>query len=155
MLPRRWMEAYIGFLLRYRWPVLTLALVVTLFLTSQPVHITIQMDFLDLYPPSHPYLQLYKKHARMFGSSNVLIVALEVKDGDIFSVETLNKIDRLTTALMTVPGVNPWQVLSLSHPKVRNVRVTSAGIDLMPIFAFGPPKTAKDVARIKKAVYTN
>ncbi|HKA53922.1 MAG TPA: MMPL family transporter [Candidatus Binatia bacterium] len=154
MLPRRWMEAYLRFLLSYRWPVLVLALAVTLFLASQLVHTTVQMNFLDLYPPSHPYLQLYKKHARMFGSSNVLVVAVEVKEGDIFTVETLNKIDRLTTALMATPGVNPWQVLSISHPKARNVRVTSAGIDLRPIFSFGPPKTPQDAARIKKAVYT-
>jgi uncharacterized protein len=155
MLPRRWMEAYIRFLLSYRWPVLVLALAVTLFLASQLVHTTVQMNFLDLYPPSHPYLQLYKKHARMFGSSNVLVVAVEVTEGDIFTVETLNKIDRLTTALMATPGVNPWQVLSISHPKARNVRITSAGIDLRPIFSFGPPQTPQDAARIKKAVYTN
>src|SRR5713226_6500699 len=155
MLPRRWMEAYVSFLLHYRWPVLVLALAITLFLASQLVHTTIQMNFLDLYPPSHPYLQLCKKHARMFGSSNVLVVAVEVKEGDIFTVETLNKIDRLTIALMATPGVNPWQVLSISHPKVRNIRVTSAGIDLKPIFSFGPPKTPQDAARIKKAVYTN
>ncbi|HJY83973.1 MAG TPA: MMPL family transporter [Candidatus Binatia bacterium] len=155
MLPRRWMEAYIRFLLHHRWPVLALALAITLFLTSQLAHTTVQMNFLDLYPPSHPYLQLYKKHARMFGSSNVLVVAVEVKEGDIFTVETLNKIDRLTLALMEVPGVNPWQVLSISHPRVRNIRVTSAGIDLEPIFSSGPPKTPQDAARIKKAVYTN
>jgi predicted RND superfamily exporter protein len=149
------MEAYISFLLHYRWPVLVLALTLTFFLTSQLFHATIQMNFLDLYPPHHPYLQLYKKHARMFGSSNVLVVAVEVKEGDIFTVETLTKIDRLTVALMETPGVNPWQVLSVSHPKVRNIRVTSAGIDLMPIFAFGPPKTSQEAARIKKAVYTN
>src|SRR5712692_3522272 len=155
MLPRRWMEAYVSFLLRYRWPVLALALAITLFLTSQLVHTTIQMNFLDLYPPSHPYLQLYKKHARMFGSSNVLVIAVDVKEGDIFTIETLNKIDRLTTTLMATPGVNPWQVLSISHPKARHIRVTSAGIDLMPLFSFGPPKTPQDAARIKKAVYTS
>lgn len=114
MLPRRWMEAYIRFLLRYRWPVLAVALAITLFLAAQLAHTTVQMNFLDLYPPSHPYLQLYKKHARMFGSANVLVVAVEVKEGDIFTVETLNKIDRLTTALMEVPGVNPWQVRNMS-----------------------------------------
>jgi len=155
VLPRQWMAAYISFLLHYRWPVLIVALAITLFLTSQLAHTTIQMNFLDLYPPSHPYLQLYKKHAQMFGSANVLVVAVEVKEGDIFTVETLNKIDRLTITLLEVPGVNPWQVLSISHPKVRNIRVTSAGIDLLPLFSFGPPKTPQDAARIKKAVYTN
>src|SRR5262245_26635599 len=105
MLPRRWMAAYVRLLLHYRWPVLVWALAMTIFFASQLAHTAIQMDFLDLYPPSHPYLQLYKKHARMFGSSNVLMVVVEVQDGDIFTVDTLNKIDRLTTALMTIPGV--------------------------------------------------
>ncbi|MBI3303542.1 MAG: MMPL family transporter, partial [Deltaproteobacteria bacterium] len=155
MLPRRWMEAYVSFLLLYRWPVLALASAITLFLVSQLAHTTIQMNFLDLYPPSHPYLQLYQKHARMFGSANVLVVAVEVKEGDIFTVETLNKIDRLTVALMETPGVNPWQVLSISHPKVRNIQVTGAGIGMVPLYYPGPPKDAKDAARIKKAVYTN
>ncbi len=58
MLPRQWMEAYIRFLLHYRWLVLTLASIITFFLASQLVHTTIQMDFLDLYPPSHSYLQI-------------------------------------------------------------------------------------------------
>lgn len=33
MLPRTWMEAYLRFLLRFRWPVLVAALAVTLFLS--------------------------------------------------------------------------------------------------------------------------
>src|SRR5713101_9400361 len=113
------------------------------------------MNFLDFYPPSHPYTQLAKKHARMFGSANVLVVEVEVKDGDIFNVETLNKINRLTIALMETPGVNPWQVLSIAHPKVRNVTITTSGVKVLPLFFPGPPKEPKDAARIKKAVYTN
>ena len=31
MLPRRWMEAYVHFLLRYRWLVIALSCVITLF----------------------------------------------------------------------------------------------------------------------------
>src|SRR5712691_796153 len=155
MLPRRWMEAYVRFLLRYRWPVIALSVVITLFLGHNLSQTKLQMNFLDFYPPGHPYTQLARKHARMFGSANVLVVAVEVKDGDIFTVETLNKIDRLTIALIETPGVNPWQVLSISHPKVRNIQITGAGIRVLPLFFPGPPKEPKDAARIKKAVYTN
>ncbi len=155
MLPRRWMEAYIRFLLHYRWPVLAISVAITLFLGYHLSHTRIQMNFLDLYPPNHPYMQLVRKHARMFGSANVLVVGVEVKNGDIFTVETLNKIDRLTIALMETSGVNPWQVRSISHPAVRGVKVTSAGIRILPLFFPGPPKEQADVARIKKAVYTN
>ena len=69
MLPRRWMEAYINFLLRRRWIVLGLAIVLTAFFVYQLGHTKIQMNFLDFYPPGHPYMQLVKKHARMFGSA--------------------------------------------------------------------------------------
>src|SRR5262245_53232949 len=111
MLPRQWMEAYVRFLLRHRWPVIALAVLITLFLGHHLFQTKIQINFLDFYPPSHPYMQLARKHARMFGSANVLVVAVEVKEGDIFNAETLNKIDRLTRALLETPGVNPWQVL--------------------------------------------
>ncbi|HJY83721.1 MAG TPA: MMPL family transporter [Candidatus Binatia bacterium] len=155
MLPRTWMEAYIRFLLHYRWLVLTVSLVLTLFLGYYLSRTRVQMNFLDLYPPNHPYMQLVRKHARMFGSANVLVVGVEVKNGDIFTVETLNKIDRMTIALMETSGVNPWQVRSISHPAVRGVKVTSAGIRILPLFFPGPPKEQAEVARIKKAVYTN
>lgn len=155
MLPRIWMEAYLRFLLRYRWPVLVAALLVTLFLGYQLSNAKIQMNFLDIIPSHHPYTQLARKHARMFGSANVLVVAVEVKKGTIYTIDTLKKIDRLTLAIMETPGVNPWQVRSLSHPSVRTTQITSAGIRILPLFFPGPPKDTQEVARIKRAVYTN
>jgi hypothetical protein len=149
------MEAYVRFLLRHRWPVLMLSSLITLFLGYELSHTQIQMNFLDFYPPGHPYTQLARKHARMFGSANVLVTAVEVKDGDIYNVETLNKINRLTIAIMETSGVNPWQVLSIAHPKIRNIIITTSGVKVLPLFFPGPPQTPQDAARIKKAVYTN
>ncbi len=155
MLPRKWMEAYLHFLLRYRWPVLAIALAVTVFFVAQLSHTRLQMNFLDFYPPGHPYMQLVRKHVRMFGSANILVAAVEVKEGDIFNVETLNKIDRLTIALLETPGVNPWQVRSISHPAVRSIQISGAGIRVLPLFFPGPPKDPAEAARVKKLVYTN
>lgn len=155
MLPRTWMEAYLRFLLRFRWLVLAAAFVLTVFLGYHLSNTKIQMNFLDIIPPDHPYTQLARKHARMFGSANVLVIAVEVKDGNIYNLDTLKKIDRLTLAVLETPGVNPWQVRSLSHPSVRSTQVTSAGIRVLPIFFPGIPKDAKDIARIKRSVYTS
>jgi hypothetical protein len=155
MLPRRWMEAYIRFLLRHRWPVLAATLAVTLFLGYHLFNARVQMNFMDIIPSDHPHTQLARKHARMFGSANILVIAVEAKNGDIYNLDTLNKIDRLTIALMETPGVNPWQVRSISHPAVRSTQVTGSGIRILPIFFPGPPKDAKDIARIKKVIYTS
>ena len=155
MLPRRWMEAYVRFLLRYRWSVIFVSTLITLVLGYFLLQTRIQMNFRDIIPPNHPYTQLAQKHARMFGSANVLVIAVEVKDGDIYTVETLNKIDRITRALLETPGVNPWQVLSIAHPKVRSIQISGSGIRALPIYFPGPPKEPADAARIKKSIYTN
>lgn len=155
MLPRAWMEAYLRFLLRHRWPVLAVIFAITVFLGYHLSHAKIQMNFLDIIPPNHPYTQLARKHARMFGSANVLVIAVEVKEGTVYNVETLKKLDRLTIAMMETAGVNPWQVRSLSHPSVRSIEINSSGIRILPVFFPGPPKDPQQVKRIKKIVYTN
>ncbi len=155
MLPRSWMEAYINFLLKFRWPVLIFVTAVSLFLGYNLKYMRVYTNFFDLYPPNHPYIQLYQKYRRMFGTANVLLMAIECKEGDIFNVDTINKINYATLQVVETAGVNPYQVRSLTHAKMKNIRITGAVITAYPIMYPGPPKTPDDVKSIKKAVYTN
>src|SRR5262245_33536697 len=155
MLPRTWMEAYINFLLRFRWPVMIVVTLVTLFLGYNLKNMRVYTNFFDLYPPNHPYIQLYQQYRRMFGTANVLMMAIECKQGDIFNVDTINKINYATLQVVETAGVNPYQVRSLTHPKMKNIRIRGAIITAYPIMYPGPPKTPDDVKMIKKAVYTN
>lgn len=155
MLPRRWMEAYVRFLLSHRFLVLGLIACLTLFLGYHLRHAQVYINFRDLSPPHHPHMQLYQEYSRMMGSANVLAIALEVKDGDIFNLDTLHKIDRITLALLETAGVNGWGLTSISHPRTRDVKVNTAGISALPLFHPGPPKNEHDIFRIKRAVYTN
>ena len=77
MLPRSWMEAYINFLLKFRWPVMIVVTVVTVLLSYNLKDMRVYTNFFDLYPPSHPYIKLYQKYRRMFGTANVLMIAIE------------------------------------------------------------------------------
>jgi predicted RND superfamily exporter protein len=155
MLPRSWMEAYINFLLKFRWPVMIVVTLVTLFLGYNLKNMRVYTNFFDLYPPGHPYIQLYQKYRRMFGTANVLMMSIECKNGDIFNVDTINKINYATLQVIETAGVNPYQVRSLTHAKMKNIRITGAIITAYPIMYPGPPKTLDDIKPIKKAVYTN
>src|SRR3954471_9637692 len=119
MLPRNWMEAYINFLLRFRWWVISVVLLVTIYLGFYATQMQVYTNFFDLYPPGHPYIQLYQQYRKMFGTANVLMIMIERKDGDIFNVETINKVNKATIQVMETPGVNPYQVRSLTHPKMK------------------------------------
>ena len=81
-------------------------------------------DFFDFYPRPHPYIQFYNEFRRMFGSANILSVIVEVKNGDIYNPETLQKLDRITKYIVNTKGVVPYQILSIAHPKVKSITAT-------------------------------
>ncbi len=148
-------ERYVGFLLRNRvWLLLLLGLI-TGFFCYRIYHLKIATDFFSLYPPRHPYIQLYNEYRKMFGSANVLVCAVEVKEGDIYNWETLDKITRITKAMPAIKGCNASQVVSLTHPKLKNVSVEAWGIKIEPVLSRSIKRNDAGLERIREAVYTN
>jgi predicted RND superfamily exporter protein len=131
---RTTLEGYIRFLLRHRVAVALLVTLITgVFFYGVVNRLRIYTDFIALMPPNHPYIKLYQEFRHMFGTANVLVCAVEVKEGDIYNLETIAKIDRITDALLATPGCNPAQVISLTHPKLKNIEVTSLSIEMRPV----------------------
>ena len=155
MIPQRWIEAYLRFLLRYRGFVTLLVAALTAFFAFQLTHIRLHTDFFDFYPRRHPYIQFYNEFRRMFGTANVMNVILEVKQGDIYNPETLQKLDRITKFMINTKGVVPYQILSIAHPAVNSATVTQGAVQVRPIFYPGVPKTQEDAERVRFAVYAN
>jgi predicted RND superfamily exporter protein len=69
VLPKSFIEAYLRFLLRFRIPVSAVVLVITsFFIWFIGAQLTIFTNFFDLYPPKHPYIEVYQKYRKMFGT---------------------------------------------------------------------------------------
>lgn len=148
-------ERYVSFLLRYRTILLAVIAVITAFFCYRVYQLKIATDFFSLYPPRHEYIKLYKQYRKMFGSANVLVCAVEVKEGDVYTIDTINKINRITQELLATEGCNALQVISLTHPKLKNVQVTSWGIQIRPVMWPQLPQDEADLHRIRMAVYSN
>jgi hypothetical protein len=141
VIPKRWIEVYLHFLLRYRAAVALFVGVATLgFLVSLP-GLKVHTDFFDFYPPDHPYVRMYREFRRMFGSANVLTVILEVQEGDIYNPDTLQRLDRMTKYVIESRGVIPYQILSIAHPRVKSITTYAGAIQVRPVFHPGVPKT--------------
>lgn len=157
MLPKRFVESYLYFLLRHRVAVtLAMALGTMFFVWYMATQLTVFTNFIDLYPPRHPYIQMYYKYRSMFGTSNVLLMAVEAKDGDIFSdPEIIAKVDRLTVDLLqNIPGVNGEQVLSITHPKLKTTLTSGSGIKVVPLMYPRLPQDKEELEFLRKKVYT-
>jgi len=153
--PQRWIEGYLRFLLRYRGSVSIVVAIVTAFFAYQITHIRLNINFFDFYPRQHPYIKFYNEFRKMFGTANIMNVILEVKNGDIYNPETLQKLDRITKYMINTKGVVPYQILSIAHPAVNSATVTQGAVQVRPVFYPGVPKTQEDAERVRFAVYAN
>lgn len=110
----------------------------------------------DYYPSQHPHIRLYQEFTEMLKMTNTVVVTVTVHEGTIFSSETLGKIHRLTVSLLDTKGVNPFEVMSLTHPRLKDIKVSSEGINILPVIEHPEqPHAPEELARIKNAVYTN
>ncbi len=152
---KRLAESYVKFLLRHRIASLCVLALITCFFLYHTLSLRVATDFFSLYPPNHPYIELYNEYRDMFGTANVLVCGVEVKEGDIFNLDTIGKVNRITQEILTIEGCNPIQVVSITHPKLKNVQVTSWGIQITPVMYPSLPKNETDIQRIKEAIYQN
>lgn len=146
---------YISFILRFRILAILLIVGITVIFGFYASKLKIATDFISFYPPKHPFIQLYSKYRSMFGSANVMVMAVEVKNGDIYSWKTIDKINRITQAMLQVEGCNPAQLASITHPKIKNVEVTGMGITLKPVVHLGLERNEIGLQEIKRSIYSN
>ncbi len=157
MLPRWLIERYLHFLLRRRVPVsIAIGIGTLFFVWLTATRLTMFTNFFDLYPPGHPYIQIYTKYRSMFGTSNQLVMSVEVQKGTIFDDPAIvQKIDRITIDLLhNVPGVNGEQVLSITHPKLKTTLTSGSGIKVVPLIYPRIPQDKEDLEFLRQKIYT-
>ncbi|MBM4370295.1 MAG: MMPL family transporter [Deltaproteobacteria bacterium] len=122
--PREGIVVRIGaFLVRFRIPVILVILAITGVFGWKIRDIRVTSETIDLFPSTHPYVRTFVKYSEVFGGANTAVLAVEVKDGDIFNIHTLEKLRRITRAVEKLPHVNNYQVLSIAQRKVKSVKV--------------------------------
>lgn len=110
-------------------PVKTLVviLMITIAFAIQIPGMKLASNFDDLLPATHPYVNLHQEVREIFGGANILTVIIEVKEGTIFTNETLAQIQRVTEAVDSLPGVNHNMIHSLTYHTTRRLSVDSEG----------------------------
>ena len=145
--------------LKYRvWILVALSLLTIFFGYQILFHLKVVTNFYDLYPPKHEYIKLYKEFRKMFGSANVMSIVLERTDGkDIYNADTIEKLDYLTQSMLEMKGVNPLQVSSAVHPKVKQITINAMGVGIYPLThpSADFPRTNNEIDTFKETVYSN
>ncbi|MGE0482578.1 MAG: RND family transporter [Gammaproteobacteria bacterium] len=147
-----------NFLFNNRKVVLGVILAITAFFAAQIPAVRMLSDFADLLPQEHPYIKLHNSIRDTFGGANIIIIALEVEEGTIFTNETLDRIHRITTKLDNVTNINHNLVTSLTHRNTRKIWLTPDGT-IKSVTYYNPnreaPYTADELAAIQRDVLSS
>ncbi|MBI2985414.1 MAG: MMPL family transporter [Deltaproteobacteria bacterium] len=149
------MKRFAEFIVRWRLPILLAISILTFFFGAYAFKIEMYTAFSDLLPKEHPYIKVHNDSRHTFGGANLVLLSVEVKQGDIFNPKTLEKIKRLTQVMELTPGANNYQIFSIARQKVKDVRATAWGIEIQPVMWPGVPQTQEAIERLRQVVYAN
>jgi uncharacterized protein len=117
-----------------RLPILIGFLIVTIFLGYQAFQLRPDASFLKMIPTYHPYIKNYLEHKEdLKGLGNVVYMAVEATEGDIFSAEYLDTLQKINDEVFFVTGVNRGVIKSLWTPLTRWLEVDSEGFSGGPV----------------------
>jgi predicted RND superfamily exporter protein len=148
----------IGLVIRFRLMVLIVMILLTGFFATQTLHMQMFTQFLDLFPSTHPYVQIHKFYAKYYGGAYQATLMIELKEGgkykDVFNLETLNKMQQIQYDVDLIPGVDHFAIYSIASPKVSFVRETPDGFSSRPMMK-EVPKDEQELNDLKKRVFTS
>ena len=142
-------------IVKKRAAILSLIVAATLGFAYLCIKIEMYTAFADLLPTDHPYIRVHNRFWKTFGGANVVLLSVEVSDGDIFNVTVLEKIKELTEMIERTPGANNYQIFSIARQKVKDVRATAWGIEVQPVMWPSVPHSQREIERLRNIVYAN
>ena len=119
-------------------------------------NVRVRTEFQDLFPQEHEYVKYYNKYKEQFGSANLILIGIKIKEGDIFSYGNLSVIRKLTRELDKFPGVDHANLESITHLATRDIIINESGmIKGVPLVPFPIPESEKAIEQIRFRTYAN
>ena len=134
-----------------RW-VIGFFLLITAFMAYSATKLRIDAGFSKLLPLEHEYMQTFTKHRQEFGGANRILIALMVREADIFTPEFFEALKVCTDEVFFIPGVDRTQVRSLFTPNVRFTEVVEDGIAGGNVVPNDFQPTPEGLAQVRKNI---
>lgn len=111
-----------------RLPLLLLFALATVFFAWQASQLKPDASFEKMLPVSHPYIQNFlHRQDDLKGLGNSVRIIVETREGDIFTAEFQDLLQRITDEVFYINGVDRSALQSLWTPNTRWMEVTEEG----------------------------
>jgi uncharacterized protein len=102
-------------------------------------------------PQKHAYVETTKLLKQVFGGTNVVIIGITPKQGDIYQPDVLAKIKRIQDGVEHIPHAVRHNILSLAARKVKHIKGGPEGMEVRHMLE-AVPQTPAEIEKLKAAV---
>jgi predicted RND superfamily exporter protein len=142
---------FAALVMRRRFWILLLLLLSSLFFLYAERGLIIQ--YVDIFPSNHPNVQLQKTMVKIFGGASAVLVAMEVKRGEIFDPPNLDKLNRIQAKIKDMREVVPFRLYSIVSPKFARAEAGFDEFGVARIEAEGFEELYAKIAKGDKAAH--
>lgn len=146
------MEDFADSVIKYRWPIFIIMVVVTLFFAWQMTYVRFKTSISNLWPVANPIIKVYKRYENTYGSPLTIYVMVRTKSGNIYNPATLDKIRHITDELNSIPGVNHDHVVSITSRKVKRIDLRGSEVHIENLFPQSTPRTPEQLTKLRQGV---
>jgi predicted RND superfamily exporter protein len=114
-------------IIRWRLPLLIMGVIVTSFFAWSATRLQLSSGFYKMLPAHHEFMETFSQYRNEFGGADKLMLAIQVKDGDIFQKDIIELIQKVTDEVFYVDGVDRNSITSLTTTNVRYNEVVEEG----------------------------
>jgi uncharacterized protein len=111
-----------------RAPILVALAALTLVTGYFALQLRFDAGFVKQLPTDHPFIQTFYEYRDRLPSPNTIIVGVHPREGTIWTVDAMRKLNEVTEAVFYLPGVFRGSVQSLWTPNTRVLEVNEDGL---------------------------
>ncbi len=132
--------------------VVAIFIILTIFMMYEASHLKIDAGFAKLLPLKHEYIKTYVEYRDQFGGANRVVIAIQARDGDIFTPKFFEVLAELTDDVFFIEGVDRTRVMSLFTPNVRFTEVVEDGISGGNVIPDDFEPTPEGLAKVRENI---
>ncbi|MEX2045307.1 MAG: RND family transporter, partial [Opitutus sp.] len=146
------LEKFTAWMFRYRTPLVCVFAALTLLMAWQASKLRVDASFNKSLPGNHDYIRTFEKYQQDFGGANRVLVALMVREGDIFTPEFFETLRLVTDEVTFLPAIERAQVQSLFTPNVRYIEVVEDGFSGGDVIPADFTPTPENFGRVRENI---
>jgi len=145
---------YAEALVRYRWAVLILMLLLTGWLASRIGVLQLNNDPDIWAPQAHEFTRTTRELERVFGGRNITVIGIVARRGDVYDPAVLQKIRNIQSGIEALPEAIKNNIVSFAARRVKDIRGNADGMTVREMLE-PLPQTPQDLASLKQAIERN